>query len=326
MDLLIKYPLPGDIIETNLGDYLEIIGIEYSNQTIIAKKFTQSNSNEKEFYIKLLIDDIKKIYYADEFNENSNQVSSDALDFIKFLSNGAKIDIKRFGVTQFPHVKHVNPSSIIKIVVYGHSESINIREFLRKCREKSINILNEFKNCIIRPFNLEELKNMFFSKKYPKSITLNDYLKFEYRKLQQGIFNNSQYFIKFLEFNSRNDFKIQSEQHFYTEILDLGSVKITGDVRDNLYWWTTPAKLDVGNITILESDLVSNNHSLLEKQNLKLDQIKQLYILDERYIENIRLLEQFEARGTIQLIQQKDQAPYLQLYIEPGANDYLKLR
>lgn len=324
MDSLIKYPLPGDVIETESGEFLEVTSILQAKegiQQIYSEKTVETKLNSKYFMTPL--NDIKRIHYADENEEDSNQFINGTLKFRRFLSNGAKIDIKRIGIT--PN-NLSGTSSKIKLVIYGLSESINVREYLRKCHEKRADIPDEFKDCVIRPFNFEELKNMFYSKNFPPSISMNDFMKFEYRKLRHGNFNDCPYFIKFLEFNNREEFKIQSEKQFEANILDIGHAKITGDVRDNLYWWTTPARVGIGNINILEYEASSLNQDFMKKSDLRLDQFKEIYIFDDRYIENIRLLEQFEAYGMIRLIQNKEESPFLQLYIEPGTQDYVKLK
>jgi uncharacterized protein len=248
--------------------------------------------------------------------EIKNPILLKAVEFCKFLSEGSDVSLSYFGITGSLLLNLSTSSSDIDIIVYGFGNSLKVRETLRKVFE----LQNEDSELL--KYNLKEFKELYKFRAKGSPISFYEFLNVEIRKLHQGKYKNIDYFIRFLEHENRESYK-ELNQFNTRKIINLGRITVNGQVHGDQYWWTTPARVKITDIYIKKFVPHSSlSKTILEDYNLKLTDIVQTFTLRGRFIENVRLLEFFEANGTLELIVSQKNRPYLQLNFALDPSDY----
>ncbi|WP_371803502.1 nucleotidyltransferase domain-containing protein [Candidatus Lokiarchaeum ossiferum] len=252
--------------------------------------------------------------------ESSSSVQRDTYYFCKCLSELSQVPLDHFGVTGSTLVGLETPDSDIDILIYGFEHSTKIRECLRQIFE------NNPSTTEIRPYNIDELRDHYTFRVPTQTISFYTFLKYESRKLHQGKFRNREFFIRFLPFSDR--FIYAQRNLFSTRCIQtLGRISLQGQVAGDQNWWTTPSELEITNVKILsKTDLKEDYLQMLKENNLELSDISSTFTLRGRFTENVRLLEYFQARGSLEVVHIRNQQAYLQLSLGSHPEDYLILQ
>lgn len=240
-------------------------------------------------------------------------------ELCEFLCQKAGVPTTGMGITGSQLINLQTSKSDIDVIVYGQLNALKIRQVLRDCfKENNPSIF-------VKPYNKDQLKELYKMRVDESGLTFYEFLKYEFRKLHQGTYKGTDFFIRFLEFSDRDQYRQQN--NFSTQTIhNLGKIKISAEVCGDEHWWNTPAWIEMANITVEEkSDIGIRSKLLLGKYNLDVNRIWRTYTLRGRFIENIRLLERFEAYGTLELVVRPNQQPFLQIMIGTNLTDYLKL-
>lgn len=249
--------------------------------------------------------------------EEASQIQRDTSDFCKFLSDQSHVPMKYFGVTGSTLVGLETPRSDIDIIIYGFDNSSKIRDTIRQIFNKSLS------GSEIKAYDIEDLRDHYTFRVPTKAISFYDFLKYESRKLHQGKFRNRDFFIRFLPFSGRLSY---AHRNLFSirRIQSMGRITLRGQVAGDQNWWTTPSELEVTNVKIISKKKLKVNYKdILEKIHLDLSEITSTFSLRGRYTENVKLLELFQARGTLELVQIQNQPPFLQLSLGSHMEDYL---
>jgi hypothetical protein len=256
---------------------------------------------------------LSKIYHK-TFKDNEKCLCS-AIEFCDFLKEEAKIPLSTLGISGSLLLGLDNTSSDLDLIVYGFGSSLKVREVLREKMADTNN--NE-----LRRYNLQEFKALYKSRVPNGVISFFDFLKYEDRKLHQGKFKNTDFFIRFLEYPSRDQYALQNKFNSRS-ILNLGRLKVKGEIRGDEFWWTTPARVLPINIHDYDmSGLIPDAQKLFNQYGIRISDIVQTYSLRGRFIENVRLLEHFKANGTLEVVIENDRRPYLQLVFGTHPDDF----
>jgi predicted nucleotidyltransferase len=261
-----------------------------------------------------------------ELNANENKIPETyreiyqiTKEFCTFLAKEANIPLNRIGVTGSLLFGLANKDSDIDLIIYGNLESMKVREVIRKYFATKNPVEN------LRPLNLSEFKALYQTRKDQSQVTFYEFMKYEARKLHQGMYKDKEFFLRFVEFNDRELYQ-KKNAFYFQEIKGLGRIKISGQVHGDQHWWLTPAWVEIGHLSIDNThELVPNVKEILSSHHLDLSQISQTFTLRGRFIENVRLLEMFTIYGTLELVIPHNQSSYLQIVVGTNPTDYLKL-
>ncbi len=247
---------------------------------------------------------------------------NDAFDLIKGLSARSDVPLKYFGITGSLLLGLWDENSDIDLIVYGFGNSLRVREAMR-AHFNGAAPADFFSPEEFRKFTMSEFRDLYRERGEHQEISFYSFLAYEVRKLHQGIFRGRQFFLRFLEFETRAEY--QQQNNFETQqIISLGRIHIAAEIRGDQNWWITPAAVELANIQILDKSALNQIYrEYLEKYNLNLREIGQTFTLRGRYTENVRLLEQIEAKGTLELVVIKSASAYLQLSLGPNLQDYI---
>jgi predicted nucleotidyltransferase len=286
--------------------------------------FIYSPSNYDMDFHTVPISEIKYHYRPEDRNlwnqRSADELSQISQDFVDLLVKQAGISPDHIGITGSQLIQLTNAQSDIDIIIYGFLNSLKVRNVIRDYFNES----NQ--NRLIRQYTLAEFKELYSKRVDASGVRYFDFLKYELRKLHQGKYSGRDFFIRFLEHPQRQTYR-QENQFDSQQIRNLGRIKINGEVRGDEHWWTTPAWVEIINLQIENiSELQTNYKALLEQYNLELDRIWRTYTYRGRFIENIRLLEQFSAYGNLELVIPPHDTPFLQISFGSDARDYLKVK
>lgn len=258
-----------------------------------------------------------------KFKHKEKLTKSAALstELCQFLAEQSGIDLEFFGITGSALIGLDNNNSDLDLVVYGKMNSLRVRDTIRKCFQESS---DSKKPNVLQPYNKLGLKKLYHERKDQSGLSFYDFLKFEARKLQQGTFHSVDFFIRFLEYDHRQEYA-KKNAFLLIQTRDLGRIKIQGQVRGDEFWWITPARVEIGNLTVIDkSELKTNTPEICTKYDVNIAQIRNTFSMRGRFIENVRLLEYFEAYGNLELIIPSDGSLYLQISFGRDPRDYLK--
>ena len=215
----------------------------------------------------------------------------------------------------------------IMINIFGATNGNRWRDFFRHAID-SKNEKTASSSFTLRPLVLRDLKNIYRRKYRNRQIlqrvSFFEFLKYEGRKMRQGKFNGRRFLIRFFNDGGREELAGRIKKLNIKRIV-LGSATISGQVHGNMGWWTSPSIVEVGNITIKAFNLWNRNKkNLLDSTKIDAREICEVESLDDRFIENIRLLEHFEARGTVEHVKIASSQSRLRLFIGRYSSDYIK--
>jgi predicted nucleotidyltransferase len=254
-----------------------------------------------------------------DVNHALHSLYSDAIDFVHFLAQTAHVPIHYFGITGSLLSRLATPQSDLDITVYGFMNGLRVRDVLRSIFQDESNISD------LRRYTRDELKKLYAIRACGTEISFFDFLKYEFRKLHQGTFRHRDFFIRYFEHPTREEYA-RINRFDRQKIRCLGRVIINSEVRGDEFWWTTPARLELANTQILSQNLDPGAEILLDQYHLKPNQVTRTFTLRGRMIENARLLELITAHGTLELVIPDNATPYLQLALGANPTDYLKQR
>jgi predicted nucleotidyltransferase len=107
----------------------------------------------------------------------------------------------------------------------------------------------------------------------------------------------------------------------------LGRISISGEVFNDEYWWTTPSRVQIADVSIQNSNmLIPDIHDLIKKYSLKITDVHQIISLRGRFTENVRLLERFYVSGSLELVIPIEKEPYMQISLGTSPEDYFYLQ
>lgn len=349
------YPIEGDFLETTEGFIFEVKGFEHPKDRIIAYiRYVNPNIRKEKLYElkdRFLFlqnhaphyiyqpewldfpiqavpkEKITKIYLSNQETEKiisdyerNKNIRSESLkktiEFIKMLSEGANVPVKFFGITGSHLIGREHNDSDIDLIVFGRLNSKKVREVVR----------NRFSNqhAKLKPYSYQELKEHFKFRAKGSSITPMQFISAESRKLHQGFYEETEFFIRFFEYETREEYRIKFGNPESTRIIAMGRVRLKATIRDDYNWWTTPSVVEFGNIENVEVlEKSARFDEIMKEYCLDLNEITGSYTLRGRYTENVKLLETVIIEGKLEMVFEPSKNPKLRIYLGSYSEDKL---
>ncbi len=252
----------------------------------------------------------------------SGSILKDALDLCHYLSENSGVPYEYIGITGSLLVGLQNEESDIDLIVYGYENSIKIRKVIKENFQNQ----NQDEKHPLCAYSMENYRDLYKSRAKGSSISFQKFLQYEVRKLHQGKFRTRDFFIRFLEHSNRDNYK-KENQFENRKIKNFGRIGISGEIVNDEFWWTTPSRVQIADVTIQNSNkLIHDIHDLLKQYSLKITDIYQIISLRGRFTENVRLLERFHVFGSLELVIQNKKEPFLQLSLGTSSKDYFYLQ
>jgi predicted nucleotidyltransferase len=244
--------------------------------------------------------DIKKIYDPTETvklllkkNKLSN-LEKASISFIKILSK--EVDSDSIGISGSLMVGLHTQKSDIDIVVYGKDTCYKIHEYLAE-------ILDEREHGI-RPMTIDELQDLHYFRNQQTESAFSTFVQLEKRKHISGMYNNREFFMRFVKAPSEIDKKY--EDYSYKKV---GFAVVKGTVDDDSEAIFTPSKYKLKDTGIIEGVQVKD--------------IREIISFRGRFCEQAKKGETIVASGKIEKVIRQDGSEWYQMVLGERRDDYL---
>jgi predicted nucleotidyltransferase len=215
------------------------------------------------------------------------------------LKEAADIPWCSIGISGSLLVGLQTPKSDIDPVVYGV-------ECCRKAYD-GLERLLKAGDSDFKPYNLEELRELFDFRSRDTMMSFEDFVKVERRKAFQGKFNGVDYFVRFVK-----DWSQLSEKYGDVWYKNSGYAKIKAVVVDDAEALFTPCTYEIENAEVVEG--------------AKLQPIREIVSFRGRFCEQARRGEAILAQGKVErVIDKRREQEYYRMILGNTPSDYMVL-
>jgi predicted nucleotidyltransferase len=221
-----------------------------------------------------------------------------ALRFAELLKKTADISWNALGVSGSLLVGLETSTSDIDIAVYGSQNCHRVHDSLKT-------LVND-KKSPVKAYSLEELKGLFGFRSKDTSMTIEDFVRTESRKVLQGKFEGCDYFIRCLKNWNEVD-----EQYGTFQYKSEGDAKIKARVKDDSEMIFTPCHYGIDKVKVVKG---VNTKPILEIVSFR-----------GRFCEQARKGEFVTARGKVEEVLRRGEPAFYRLLLGNNVTDFLVL-
>jgi len=221
-----------------------------------------------------------------------------ALRFAKLLKNTADISWDSLGVSGSLLVGLHTASSDIDIVAYGSQNCYRVYEALKRliAEEKSP----------VKSYNRSELKSLFGFRSKDTSMSFEDFVRTESRKILQGKFEGHDYYVRCVK-----DWHEVNEQYGLILYRRAGYTTIRAVVTDDSQMIFTPCHYEIDDVDVVEGS--------------KVKAIEEIVSFRGRFCEQARKGEVVKAQGKIESVQERGKKAFCRLLLGNSVSDYMTI-
>ncbi len=332
----------GDFIETGKGLILDVKGLVHPSDRVIAfPRYFPSEGGDrrrssisygkvyslaerydllKQQYPQYLVHDaildetvcevptgdIRKIHKPAErlrelrLSKKRNALEDRALKFAGLIKEKSKIRWTALGISGSLLVKLQAAGSDIDLICYASDNCRKVHSALRMLIEESDQV---------KPYGELELKALFDFRSKDTAMSFSDFVRTESRKVMQGKFSGTDYFLRFVKNQSET-----LEQYGDMMYLNLGTADIEATVTDDSDSIFTPCTYQIECAKISERN---NRHC----------QPSQIASFRGRFCEQAKNGERVAARGKLESVTDKIRGTqYCRLLIGNSPSDFMILK
>jgi len=243
--------------------------------------------------------DIKKIYSPIETVQRLlnkpklSDLEKESISFVKLLREEEASD--SIGISGSLMVGLHTPKSDMDIVVYGKDASYKVHEFLTEIIDK--------RKHNIRPMTINELQDLHYFRNQQTESAFSTFVQLEKRKHISGMYNNREFFMRFVKAPSETDEKY--EDYRYKKV---GFAVVQGRVVDDSEAIFTPCKYILEDTRTIEGVQVKD--------------ICEIISFRGRFCEQAQKGETIVASGKIEKVIRKDGSEWYQMILGARRDDY----
>jgi hypothetical protein len=222
-----------------------------------------------------------------------------AVQLAEALKEAADVRWSTIGISGSVLVGLYTPKSDIDPVVYGV-------ENCRKAYAALENLLKDSESHF-QPYSREELQALFDFRSKDTIMSFEDFARVESRKAFQGMFDGTDYFIRFVK-----DWNQINEQYGDVCYKNNGYAKITATIADDSEALFTPCTYKIENVKVVEGS--------------KLEPIREIVSFRGRFCEQAKNGESVTVQGKVERVTDKrKEREYYRLILGNKPSDYMVL-
>jgi predicted nucleotidyltransferase len=221
-----------------------------------------------------------------------------AFRFAELLKNTAEISWDSLGISGSLLVGLHTASSDIDVIVYGSKNCYKAYESLKRlvAKEKSP----------VKSYSRSELKNLFGFRSKDTSMSFEDFVRTESRKVLQGKFESRDYFVRCVK-----DWHEINEQYGSVLYQTAGYTTIRARVKDDSQMIFTPCHYEIDDVEVVEGS--------------KIKAIKEIVSFRGRFCEQARKDETVKAQGKIERVRHIGKKAFCRLLLGNNVSDYMTI-
>jgi len=171
--------------------------------------------------------------------ERPDALESRALQLTDLLAERADIKTEGIGISGSLLVKLHKTSSDIDVIIYGSKNCLKVRSTLA-------NLLNE-RNSPVRPYDEKGLRSLFDFRSKDTLMSFEDFVRTESKKVMQGKFFDTDYFVRFVK-----EWDEVGEKYGDVQYKNVGNATIEAMVIDDSEAIFTPCTYGIANVRFLK--------------------------------------------------------------------------
>lgn len=290
-------------------------GVTYGKVYSLSERFKYLQENTPEFITydpvfgetlcQVPTDQIVELYQPTEklaqlrAVKNLTPLEEKALRLAVTLKEAADLPWNSIGISGSIMAGLTTPASDIDPLVYGIENSQRAYTALQKLRETA--------NSGFKPYSREELKTLYSFRSKDTQMDFKDFLTVESRKAFQGMFEGTDYFIRFVK-----DWNEITEDYGDVFFENSGYCRIAGTVADSQNALFTPCSYGLSKVEVLEGP--------------NLAPIEEVVSFRGRFCQQAVNGERVEAQGKIELVtKKKNGGKHYRLILGNKPQDYMVL-
>jgi len=221
-----------------------------------------------------------------------------ALHFAELLKKNAEVPWNALGVSGSLLVGLHTPKSDIDLIVYG---SQNCRRFYDSLRT----LMND-QDSPAKSYSMGELRRLFGFRSKDTSMSFEDFVRTESRKVLQGKFRSYDHYIRCVK-----DWDEIKENYGTVHYQPVGYAKIKATVTDDSQMIFTPCHYKIDSVRVVEGQ--------------KVESIQEIVSFRGRFCEQARSGEVVIAQGKVERVQRKGENELHRLLLGNEASDHMVL-
>jgi hypothetical protein len=279
-------------------------------QAILEKRFPHYLGNDPCLNISVQMvarDRIKKIYdpcqalgqICKKSGKDCDQLEGQALAFAEIIQKEADIPLSSLGISGSVMLGLNLSSSDLDFIVYGREQCCRVYAALGRLLEQGHQSGSLFKR-----LDTTEMARLHSSHRPDTPIPFDEFKRLQNRKVNEGLFNEIPYFIRFVPDHFEN-----LEQYDDVRFEPLGQALIKARIVDGKDRIFTPCRYRVEKVECLEGECQ--------------DDIFEIVSFRGRFSDQGRKTEMARARGSLERVIPKAAPSYCRLIIGGSPGDYL---
>jgi predicted nucleotidyltransferase len=274
---------------------------------LLRERFPQYLMYDKvinEWLCEVPVEVIKRHYEPVDYlrklrqNKQLTRLETTALQLAQLLKRSTGVSWSALGVSGSLLVGLAKPQSDIDLLVYGSQACHRVYDSLKTQMKR--------KGSHVRSYTMEELRRLFDFRSKDTSVTFEDFVRTEKRKVLQGTFDSCDYYIRCVK-----DWSEIAEQYGDVHYQSAGYVKIKARVTDDSQMVFTPCHYKINNIEILEGP--------------SMKPITEIVSFRGRFCEQARNCESVIAQGKLERVQRIGEKEFYRVLLGNNVTDCMTL-
>ncbi len=257
-----------------------------------------------EWLCEVPVDMVKEHYKPHRFLSQLRRIqvreelAKSALELTSLLKQHSLVDWSALGVSGSLLVGLNMPASDMDVMVYGSKNCEKVHDALQR--------LVSDKKGFVKSYDRQELKVLFDFRSKDTAMRFEDFVRTESRKVLQGKFHGTDYFIRCVK-----EWDEIEETYGSVRYEPTGEATVKATISDDSQMIFTPCVYQIKDITIISGK--------------RTKPLKEIASFRGRFCEQARNGEQVVARGKVERVQGPDQDEYFRLLLGNRPSDYMAL-
>lgn len=283
----------------SLSERLCFLAKNFPEYVVYDPVFSEKLSEVPIKKVKLHHKPAERLEQLRKHKENLDELESRTVGFSDILTESANVSSRSIGVSGSILVSLHDKKSDIDLIIYGIENCRKVHNTLKSLTSRN------GQNAHVDLYSLGDLKALFKFRSKDTMIDFKDFIQTESRKVLQGKFAGTDYFIRFVKNWDEVD-----EKYGDVSYVNIGYTRVKATVIDDANSIFTPCSYKIGDVQVLEGPQVGP--------------IREIASFRGRFCEQARNGEVVVAQGKIEhVIDTKQDRQHFRILLGNSPSDYM---